>query len=437
MRIRLETGFKKMNFAQKSLVQSLILVLYKLSLDAVYLFTVTPFYDDTGMTLHFSILRYLFATLLFMILLTSIKDLFSRNSISSFVLLLINLMYFIPGCTLYSFKGYSDYYFLFFASYWIILILLNKYLVINEFRKLDITSNKLLFLTVLIIISAGLIYITGRYNHFRFHIALSDVYDLRFSQRKLNLPTIVNYFQPAAVTLLPVGLIYCLIEKKTVWAICLTLLQLLSFAFGGMKTTLFILLATFLVYIFYTGVKSQLIVYGFALLNIFALLEAIIRKFSYLTGYVLNRIFFMPNLLSYQYYDFFNRHQLLYWRESIMNRFGFPSPYPYSIPNLISRVYNKDPIGYANNGLCGDAFSNFGWFGLLIFPFLVVFFCKLADACIKKSDSRLLLVTSGVLAMGFINGSFFGLLLTNGFIFLLILIYILPIKKVPSTGDNF
>lgn len=437
MRLKFNTGLRKLSFSDPKLYQELILILYKLSLDMLYLFTVTPFYKYTGMALHFSIIKYIISTIVLLLMVRPVINLYNKGTLSSMVILLLNLLYFIPGCALYAFAGLSDLYFLFFTLYWMILMILEKYITIPEFSKLNYSSNKLIFYPTLIVITIGILFITGLYNRFNLHFALTDVYDLRYSQRKLNLPTIVNYFQPITATLIPIALVYCLIEKKHIWSFILILLQLLSFAFGGMKMTLFLLLAALLIYFFYENRKNHILTFAFISLNILALGEVLIRNFSYVTGYVLNRTFFIPNLLSFQYFDYFSHHQLLYWRDSFLNRFGFSSPYPHQVPNLMAREYYADPNGFANNGICGDAYSNFGWISLIIFPFLIICFCKFIDACAKNADSRILLIAAAVFAMGFTNSSFFVLLLSNGFLFAIILMYILPYRtKVLSENIN-
>lgn len=432
MRIKFLTGLKSLRFVQSRLIQDFMLILYKVTLDLLYLITVVPFYRYSGMVLNFSISKYIISTIVFILMIRPVNTLYNKGSLSSLVLLLLNLLYFIPGCTLYAFAGFSDMYFLFFTGYWLIITLLNRFITIPEFKKLDYSSNKILFYITLIIISIGILIITGLYNGFNLHLALSDVYDLRSAQRKLNLPTIVNYFQPITATLIPIALVYCLINKKYVWSLILILLQLLSFAFGGMKMTLFLLLVAIAIYLFYRQHKNHYLIIGFISLNIFALTEVLIRNFSYVSAYILNRTFFMPNLLSFQYFDYFSKNELLFWRDSVLNRIGLRSPYPYQVPNLIARVYYSDPNGFANNGLCGDAFSNFGWFSLLILPFLIVFFCKFIDACSKQADKRILLIAAVVLSMGFTNASFFVLLLSNGFLFALMLMYILPGQNKPD-----
>jgi hypothetical protein len=197
-----------------------------------------------------------------------------------------------------------------------------------------------------------------------------------------------------------------------------------------MKQTLFFLLVAILAYFFYREYRRRLLVVGLILLNIIAFIEVVIRHFSYVNGYILYRVLFIPNLLSYQFYDYFTNHELLFWRDSIVHKIGFKSPYPFSVPNLIARVYYSDALGNANNGLCGDAFANFGWFGLMILPLLIVIFCKFSDACSKHLDSRILLTAAVIFAMGFTNCSFFMLLLSNGFLFASILLYILPEQKL-------
>jgi hypothetical protein len=436
MRVKFLSRIKGINFIQKTLINSFILIIYKLSLDFIYLKAVSPFYSYAGMKLNVHFYKYIISTILFILLVKPIVTLYKQGNLSSLIILLLNLLYFIPGCTFYSFAGYSDNYFLFFSAYWILLMFLNRYITFPELKRFNYKSRKILFFSALIIVTVGIVFISGRYNGFGMHLGLSDVYTLRFAQRDLKLPSMVNYFQPIAATLVPIAIVYCLIYKKYGWSIVLIILQLLSFAFGGMKMTLFFLFVAILAYNFYRENRKPLLVVGFIILNFVALIEVLIRHFSYVNTYITYRVLFVPNLISFQFFDYFSNHELLYWRDSILGKLGFASPYPFSVPNLIARVYSSEINGSANNGMCGDAFSNFGWYSLLILPFLIVIFCKFLDACSQLVDDRILLTAAVVFSMGFTNGSFFMLLLSNGFLFACILLYILPRQKISFSNSD-
>jgi hypothetical protein len=402
----------------------IILVLYKISLDIVYNNVVYPMYGYTGMINNFTLYKYFISTILFFLLLVPIANLIRNPGFSALFVSFLNLIYFIPGCTLYAFAGLPDAYFLFFSLYWIILLMLNRLIPSPDFKYLTNQSGRLLlFSSLIVIVLIGTI-ISGVYNGLRLHFSLSDVYELRYAQRDIDLPAFFRYFQPIAATITPVAIVYCLINKLKVWSIVLIFIQLLSFGFGGARTTLISLFVALTAYFFYNQKRVIWMAYGVLFLNIASLIEYLIRHFSIVTSLAQFRIFFIPTLLSYNYYDFFSQHELLYWRASILGRLGFDSPYSLPIPHLIGKIYANDVTNSANNGLCGDAFSNFGWFSLLIFPFLIILFSKLTEGCIKKLDARIIITTVVVFAFGFTNASFFGLMLSNGFLFAIIFLYI-------------
>jgi hypothetical protein len=417
---------KKIFIKQEYIIDYFLLIVYKITLDIVYLYAVSPVYEYAGMVYNPVFYKYLISTIIFVLFLKPVIHLYRIDSTSATIILLLNLFYFVPGCTFYAFSGISDYYFLFFSLYWMLLMFWFYYLPATKFKRVNSESSQTLFITVSVLIILSSLIITGLYNGFKLHLSLADVYKLRFAQREMNLPAIVRYLQPIASTLAPIIMIYCFIEKKRIWGIVLIFVQLLLFSFGGMKSTLLLLIFALLAYFFYRKERVKWLISIFIFLNVFAIAEIFFRNVSYVSSLIIYRVNFIPNLLSYQYYDYFKEHELLYWRESFLRHFGLESPYILPIPNLIGKEYYSDIKNYANNGLCGDAFSNFGWISLIILPFIIVILCKIIDACTARLDCRIILIVALIFSSGFINSSYFGLLLTNGFIFAGILLYFLP-----------
>jgi hypothetical protein len=419
---------QRTTFTNLSIIHFLLILFYKLSLDLVYLKTIGPFYDYVGMVLDFSMYKYIFSTILVLIAIPAIVKCYENGSISSTTILLLNLMYFIPGATLFAFAGLPDRYFLFFGLYWFLLFFWNFAISAPSIRGMNDTSRRLLFwmtMVSIILLSLG---ITALYGQFRLQINLADVYQLRFAQREMNLPTFVSYFQPIAATLVPLMMVYCFVNKKYLWGAGLLAIQLLSFGFGGNKSTLFYAGVGLLAYFFYSQRRIVWLPAGFIALNLMALAELSLMHFSYLSAYIQNRVLFIPNLLSWQYFNFFEKNELLLLRDSILRRIGLESPYPLQTPFLIGDLYYKDPSMNANNGLCGDAYSNFGWAGLLFYPFAIAVILKLFDSLSFHLDKRIVLTAAVIFTIGLTNISFFSLLLTNGLIFALLLLFILPKK---------
>lgn len=145
----------------------------------------------------------------------------------------------------------------------------------------------------------------------------------------------------------------------------------------------------------------------------------------FLTEIVTRRISFIPNMVGYCYYDFFSTHELLYLKASILRWFGAENPYHEYIPGLIGRYYWGRPMG-ANTGMFGEAFSQFGWFSCIIYPFLYIYAFRFFDACAKNIDERIVLTAVVLLSISFIDGAFWGVMLTEGFILICIVFCYMP-----------
>ena len=85
--------------------------------------------------------------------------------------------------------------------------------------------------------------------------------------------------------------------------------------------------------------------------------------------HIISNLFFfrpieIPAWLAFEYHNFFNRNQLLYFSESfefIRNPYGLPAP--RLIGNLL---FPEDGTTWANTGLWGSAFSNVGYVGIIL-----------------------------------------------------------------------
>jgi hypothetical protein len=207
------------------------------------------------------------------------------------------------------------------------------------------------------------------------------------------------------------------------------LVQLLMFGFGADKTTLFTLLISLVACFFSLNSIKNIIVPLFALLCVAVFIEIYLLKSIYIGAIIVNRICFIPSLLSSQYFDFFSNHHLLFWKESVLRYFGFSTGYNTEIAFIISKVYLGKEIVSSNNGLCGDAFANFGWGSLIIFPVLISVLLKFFDSVSYDLNHKIIFIVSIILSLGLINIPLFGLLLTNGFLFLIILLFLLPRTK--------
>lgn len=399
------------------------ILLLRLSLDIVYVFIAVSGYSCIHLDFH--AYKYVLSWLVTLIMTPFIVYLYKNSSASSTIILLINLIYFIPGCTLYSLSGLPDSYFLFYFFYWIVLMVWQYRIPYIHFKLPPEGVSKRLFYIIMIIVAVGAIAISGIYNNFQMNFRLDNIYELRAIRRNMEIPTIIRYFQPLATVFIPLAIVYFLSKRKYILSLGMCVIQFLLFSFGGEKYALFVIPVAIIGYYLYRENRISWFSWGLVVLNVIAMLEFIF-KFRWITTYVQYRSQFVPTLISFQYYTYFTNNTPDYLSQSILRRFGFISDYDIAIPKIIGREYWNSVAVYANNGLVGDAFSNFAWLGLLMFPLLIVLTLRLMDACAYRIDRRILITVFIGYTVSIINVPIFTVILTNGFIFMCLVLYLLP-----------
>jgi hypothetical protein len=199
----------------------------------------------------------------------------------------------------------------------------------------------------------------------------------------------------------------------------------MNFAFGALKGYFFLLFIAFFVGLFYNSNRKIFIIYGLIAVNLIALIEYYLNGVSTISIVLHRRAFYMPGLLSYEYFSFFSDNTLMYFRDSILRWVGFENPYKMGVPYLIGDIIYGKPNMAANTGLLGDDFSQLGWLCLVVYPFLRV---KLLHYTLDSIDNelppQLMFLVCFVFALNFMSGSFFTILLTGGFIVLYLLLKI-------------
>lgn len=405
------------------------ILLYRFCLDVQYCDIVSLLYGYDGYTVNIELHKVVISWVMTMLLSVELIKISRRMSMSALFLLILGLLYFIPGFSLYAMYGrLADSYFVYYVLSCFLFYGMNRCVPFFQLKQISIIKQEHVFRYIIIAVILISIIIAGIYNGFRIKVSLSDVYELRSAQTEAHLPTFVAYFQPMSAMLVPVCIIFYMLQKKWLMFGVMIVLQLMSFAFGGMKATFFAIIIAICA-MFYPKGKRYLIIIALMLFSIFALMEFYFLKTPLLTEFITRRISFIPNMLGFYYYDFFSQNELLYWRASILRFFGFENPYHEYIPWLIGENYFGRRMG-CNTGMFGEAFSQFGWFASILYSFLYVIVFRFFDACTKGIDERITLTAVALLSISFIDGAFWGCMLTEGFMLLCVCFCYMPRYKL-------
>src|SRR5690606_5353196 len=88
-----------------------------------------------------------------------------------------------------------------------------------------------------------------------------------------------------------------------------------------------------------------------------------------LGGTFVNRLLFIPALLSQWYFEFFDGNPYYFAESTFFNQL-VESPYDMPIGFLLTKIYWGEPTVYANNGIVSDGFMNLGYIGVVLFSII-------------------------------------------------------------------
>lgn len=420
--------FYKKNRGADNITLTIGIFLFRFLLDISYYKLIGPIFEYSGFRYSFNFSRYILSIFILMIFIPIIIRLNRKVSFSRITITVLVYISLVPFTTMVAFYDFEINFVIQFVIYWLILLI--TYLLFPKLKLVEIKKEKITDFVLKVIIFLffiTIIFISWRYTGFRITLDIFNVYDLRSEASSFKIPTLLSYIYAASKMINPVLIVYYMSIKKYKMTSFIVLIQLLSFSINGSKTVFFSTVLSIILYWIYNNRYILRLPWLLALIPFIGGIEYYIMKSYNIVNFIIRRVFFVPNLLNYYYYDFFSKNTPDYLKQSFLRHFGIESSYP-PIDNLIGELYFNKPNMGANNGLFSEAYSNFGSLGLFIMPFIIVFAFKILDACAEGLDSRIFIVSSCILAFIFISSFFFTILLTHGFIALCLILIFLPRK---------
>ncbi len=419
----------------------LYVLAYRLFLDLVYIFVISPRFSYSGLIYKSSVLNSIiswFTLLIFYIAIRSVL-IYNGDRISFSIVSILFFVSFIPFTTCIS-VGLVNWGFIIFNSvYWFVLIIgmiLIKSIPVKPFARFSFSKIKIdkRFITLVGIASLLLVlYISWRYTHFRLNFSLYDVYDLRMEARTYSFPRIVAYLFSWTLAINPILFGLCLIKKDWFMASIYFIVQMLSFGVDGLKSTFFMpFIVALCIYFFKSNdiIKlKKIIILCLTILAILGLLEAVIHKSTYLSDIGIRRMLFIPNQLGEYYFDFFSKNEPDLFRSSFLRYIGIQSPYTTDgfkgFTYIIGWQYFGKSTMNCNNGLSSDAMANFGIFGCVIMPILLIISLHLFDRSTINVNKKLSIISGIYIAYILLSTTLTTVLLTHGLLLLMLLMSII------------
>jgi len=400
-------------------------LIFRIILDICYVNFVSELYSSSGFDLTLNFVKlvesYIWLVLTYVVL---PKD---QSKLSSIIIHVFVLVAYIPLQSYYALANQDRSWFYMATFFWFLIIWLNRanvkfgvhQLSKGNFKYLVAICGLFVFLVSILLYS---------YINVSLNLDFNNVYEIRESYSEKNIPLSDYLFSWAGQIVLPFLALVALfsVRRKSYYflIVAVSFMVLILFSATGHKTFLFRWLAALgLAYMLIQPFFVKRLTNIFSLMLISGLALSIFLHHHMFGAIFIKRLFYSPVLLSYHYFDFFQNKAIML-SHSIFKYF---ISYPYDLPPryLIGSIYMDDPERSSNNGVMADAFMNFGYVGLIIWPVIITLMLKLADE-ISSGKNKFIIWPLIILSFStMINASLLTSIVTHGLLvtFLISLYY--------------
>jgi len=398
------------------------LLLYKLVVDYSYYFINQNINIGGLYSFNFDFSNYIIGWLLTII--TYCILLYKKKVAISFILFFIYYVYIIPNIVYFSLSNQEITFLLYIVFPYSIIVfsIKNSKLVFSLANKVKI--NYIIYCSIFIAICVliNLVYKTdGNFIH-----DFDYLYAFRKDYSGTSFFKIFNYLELWTIKVLSLFLLsYSLMYNKKLLLLFSVFLILILFLFTGYKIIILsFILVFYLFYLFKLKNRIHYLLITLILLLVFLLFYTKYTNNIMPASILIRRFLFMPVILNYEYFNFFTKHEYVYWSNSILKYF-FIFSYDKNIPSLIGTSLGFKDM-YANTGFIAMGFAHAGPFGVFLYTMIASMIFNVINLLIN--DSRLIVQISVVILpiyTLFISSDLFTTLLSHGLFPAIILLYLL------------
>lgn len=418
-----------MKLEKKRIKISFVLILYKILLEFSYIYYVNPVYEYMGFTYDLNWLKFI-ESYIFLIFI-AINLPLNETKPSIIAVNVLNIIMIIPILSIYALKNEARVYLYGIIISFFITIIITKLFPEISIR-LKFSVNKVLYL--LLIINTIVVYSTLLYYNGIPSFELLDfnkVYKIRGTiNYGFRIMKYLVVWQANIINCFFITLSFKNKNKNTLILMCV--LQLLLYLLTSHKAFLFYPLIIVIIMIF---IKKK----RFIIFSIYGIITSIVVSgFLYFTKLsimipvlVINRTLFLPAQISFQYYKYFSNNGFTLLSHSIFSKFFSTPVYNIHPIKLIGTVYYSG--NWANTGYLGDAYMNFGIFGMLFFSFILGVILKIIDSVSNSYDKKLISSAFIVIFMIVLtNIALLTNLLNGGLLFYILVLYLYNSRNIKN-----
>src|SRR5699024_3158582 len=133
-------------------------------------------------------------------------------------------------------------------------------------------------------------------------------------------------------------------------------------------------------------------------------------------------LFFVPAQLHFIYFEYFSVNEKFYLSHSIFEGL-VSSSYQYNpVKTIAMEVFGEDFS--PNVGVIGDAYTNFGVFGMILIPVILGLYLWVLDSITYNMNLAYSVSLVVIPAMSLVNSSLFTSLLTHGLLFSVFILWL-------------
>lgn len=412
-------GFHKQNSIGWLRLFTLLFVC-KSTMEASYLFALSPIFGYAGFPIDMNIGTYALSIACLLLLV----QLFPHNTerASSYLLLIMIITIFLPVSAFCWMANGSYQYLLMLATSFAVMLLVVR-LRFNELSLRHFNAAALLNLIFLVYLffSVYLIVKAGGIDSRAF--SFENVYDIRAERGLTGIDGyLVNWTSKAFA---PFYFAYFLYRNKKTLSGIVVLFQVLLYLTYAAKAYLFSIALMVMIFgvfkfsNFFKGFPIAMIV-G----NASSLLAIKLFGVTSLLSFWTYRLVFEPAKIAFWFYEFFSVHEKLGFAEGLIGSlFNISSPYLVKATYMVSAMYGN--AYNCNTGMFSDAYANGGFFCMLVFAVIMGIILSLVDSISFKIPVVITVVMFSYLTINLMDGSLLTTLLTGGYFLLMILVFLL------------
>lgn len=441
-------GRSSFSFGRKMLMLGGILF-FRASLDYVYASALCPYYALYGMSTYDPDAGWLLISYALLLLMAVPCVLMAESHRPSYLFVgALFLLCFVPNTSLYYVQHLPHYFILYSCLFWS-MVLLGYYFFgqirwrprepIAALRGSRVLAAIPLLLTLVVFLYA--VYYNGGVS---FAFNLADYYDMRQESFTAPLgPIWQRLVSWTGCVFAPFGVAVCLLKRRYGMAVALALFDLSITAINGMKTYLFTLVLTIgLVLVLRRRADLRWFAWAPLMLGTVVMVGGLLFDTKiglFISNYITRRVLFTTSHNAWGFIEYFHDqgklyelHHLLRW----LNQFGLENPLGV---DDVSQHMGTVIHGTADNknpaGTIGDAYMNFGIFGLVVYPLVMVSLYCLMDRVVAGQAvafyAPVLISTTEFM----VNGNLFSVFLSYGY--LPFLVYAFFVSRYGGFGAVF